>query len=188
MLLLALACSRNQPGEEPPPAALPPASTLNTPASGAEDRAVANTNDTAERAASPAAGSPSDRQGAVNEAARDADEAADRKDVADRDDAPATADRDNTAVNRRDRDDATKTPGDQKEGRSDLSITQQIRQNVMADDTLSFGAKNVKIITNGGRVTLRGTVDNDRERSRIEAAAKSVAGAGNVDNQIEVDK
>ena len=95
---------------------------------------------------------------------------------------------DNTKRNERDRHDAALTPGDQGNGESDLKITQRIRQAVMADDSLSFNAKNVKIITVGGKVTLRGPVKSDAERAAIETAAKSVAGAGQVDNQIEVKK
>lgn len=95
---------------------------------------------------------------------------------------------DNTKVNERDRNSAAQTPPDQRENESDLKITQQIRQAVMADDSLSFTAKNVKIITAGGKVTLRGPVKSDAERSAIEAAARKVAGANQVDNQIEVKK
>jgi hypothetical protein len=101
--------------------------------------------------------------------------------------APAAA-ADNTKRNERDRNDAALTSGDQNNNESDLKITQKIRQAVMGNDTLSFTAKNVKIITTGGKVTLRGPVKSDAERAAIEAAAKSVAGAGQVDNQIEVKK
>jgi osmotically-inducible protein OsmY len=58
----------------------------------------------------------------------------------------------------------------------------------MADDSLSFTAKNAKIITAGGRVTLRGVVKSDQERTSIAAAASKIVGAGNVDNQLEVKK
>jgi hyperosmotically inducible periplasmic protein len=102
------------------------------------------------------------------------------------DDQPAAPD--NTKVNERDRDAAALTPLDQRENESDLEITQRIRQAVMADDSLSFTAKNVKIITAGGKVTLRGPVKTDAERSAIEAAARKVAGQSRVDNQIEVKK
>ena len=100
---------------------------------------------------------------------------------------PSGAPPDNTKVNKRDNDSAALTPMDQGNGQSDLKITQQIRQAVMADGSLSFTAKNVKIITVKGKVTLRGPVNNDGERSAIEAAARKVAGA-QVDNQIEVKK
>jgi hyperosmotically inducible periplasmic protein len=95
---------------------------------------------------------------------------------------------DNTKVNERDTNTAAPTPGDQGNNQTDLKITQQIRQAVMADGALSFTAKNVKIITQNGKVTLRGPVKSEDERSRIEAAARKVAGAAQVDNQLEVKK
>ena len=55
----------------------------------------------------------------------------------------------------------------------------------MDDDSLSFTAKNVKIITQDGKVTLRGPVKSAQERSAIGVAAKKFA-AGRVDNQLEV--
>jgi hyperosmotically inducible periplasmic protein len=94
---------------------------------------------------------------------------------------------DNTKVNKRDTNSAALTPLDQGNNETDLKITQQIRQAVMDNGSLSFTAKNVKIITNGGKVTLRGPVKTEQERSAIDAAARKVAGA-QVDNQIEVKK
>jgi hyperosmotically inducible protein len=112
-----------------------------------------------------------------------------------RDPAPATADRksdtappraDNTKVNKRDADTDALTPIDQGESASDLKITQQIRKAIVGDGSLSFTAKNVKIITNNGKVTLRGPVNSAAERATIEAAARKVAGAGKVDSQLEI--
>jgi hypothetical protein len=105
-------------------------------------------------------------------------------------DAPAAADGppDNTKVNERDRNNGALTPMDQGGSEADRRTTQQIRQAVMADDTLSFTAKNVKIITLNGKVTLRGPVKTEQERSAIEAAARKVAGTAQVDNQLEVKK
>jgi len=93
---------------------------------------------------------------------------------------------DNTKVNQRDRNDQTLTPMDQGNNETDLKITQQIRKAVMGDKGLSFTAKNVKIITVGGKVTLRGPVKTAQERTAIEDAARKVAGVTQVDNQIEV--
>lgn len=103
-----------------------------------------------------------------------------------RPDAPVQPD--NTKVNKRDTDSAALTPMDQRNNETDLKITQEIRQAVMGNGSLSFTAKNVKIITQGGKVTLRGPVKTDQERSAIEAAARKVAGVNAVDNQIEVKK
>jgi hyperosmotically inducible protein len=93
---------------------------------------------------------------------------------------------DNTGRNVRDRGGETKTPGDQSESEADRTITQNIRKALTADDSLSTNAKNVKIITNDGVVTLRGPVNSQEEKAEIEAKAKQVAGVKNVDNQLEV--
>jgi hyperosmotically inducible protein len=80
------------------------------------------------------------------------------------------------------------TPLDQGESQADLDVTQKIRQAVVGNGSLSFNAKNVKIITRNGKVTLRGPVSSNEERNAVQAAAQKVAGAGNVDNQLEVKK
>jgi hyperosmotically inducible periplasmic protein len=93
---------------------------------------------------------------------------------------------DNTDKNERDRNPETVTPGDQGENEADLNVTQRIRQDVIADEALSMTAKNVKIITMEGVVTLRGPVDSDKERSQIAAIAQRAPGVKRVDNQLEV--
>lgn len=80
------------------------------------------------------------------------------------------------------------TPIDQSNTSSDLEITQQIRKQVIDDDALSFNAKNVKIITVGGKVTLRGPVESFEERTAVERAARAVPGVARVDNQLEVKR
>lgn len=99
---------------------------------------------------------------------------------------PAAVEADNSGRNVRDRDDATKTAGDQSENEQDRTITQNVRKAVSSDDTLSTDAKNVKIITSDGTVTLRGPVKNQKEKAEIEAKAKQIAGVKNVDNQLEI--
>ena len=106
--------------------------------------------------------------------------------------APAPAagtDADNTRVNTRDRSSAALTPMDQGSSAADRTITQQIRKDLMNDKSLSFTAKNVKVITINGKVTLRGPVKSEAERSAIEAAARRAAGGGaQVDSQLEISK
>ena len=92
---------------------------------------------------------------------------------------------DNTAVNARDRDTNTKTPIDQNENQSDIDITANIRKQVV-DTKMSVDAQNVKIITQDGKVTLRGPVKSADEKKKIEEIATSVAGAGKVDSHLEV--
>ena len=98
----------------------------------------------------------------------------------------AAVEPDNSGRNVRDRNDQNKTAGDQSESEADRTISQNIRQAVTADDSLSTNAKNVKIITNDGTVTLRGPVKSEKEKAEIEAKAKQVAGVKRVDNQLEV--
>lgn len=98
----------------------------------------------------------------------------------------ARAAADNTDVNERDRSRSAVTPMDQGESEADRTITQQIRQAVMRDKSLSFNAKNVKIITLNHQVTLRGPVKSAAERTAIESAAKQVAGVSSVENQLEI--
>ena len=91
----------------------------------------------------------------------------------------------NTGVNERDRDGSAVTPLDQGGGK-DRDITAEIRRNVMADGALGYDAKNAKIVTEGGKVTLRGPVKSAAERTSIEAKAKAAAGVVAVDNQLEI--
>ena len=93
---------------------------------------------------------------------------------------------DNSAVNERDRDPNAKTPIDQNENQRDVNITADIRKQVLAQDNMSINARNVKIITADGKVTLRGPVNSQEEKNVIDGIAKNVAGKDNVDNQIEV--
>ena len=98
----------------------------------------------------------------------------------------AQAPADNSGKNVRDRDEQTKTAGDQSENEADRTISQNIRKSLTADDSLSTNGKNVKVITMDGKVTLRGPVKNDQEKAAIAAKAQQVAGVKNVDNQLEI--
>ena len=93
---------------------------------------------------------------------------------------------DNTATNERDRSGENKTSGDQSNSSADLKITQVIRQALMKDGELSTIAKNIKIITANGQVTLRGPVKTAIEKAKIDQLAKSAAGGAQIDNQIDV--
>jgi hyperosmotically inducible protein len=95
---------------------------------------------------------------------------------------------DNTGRNERDDEPGNLTALDQSNSASDVDITQAIRKEVIANDALSFNAKNVKIITVSGKVTLRGPVESAKESSAIEKSARAVPGVVQVDNQIEVKR
>lgn len=98
---------------------------------------------------------------------------------------PDTVRKDNTQINQRDRSPAAKSPIDQNENQKDVDITASIRKRVV-DTDMSTNAKNSKIITQDGKVTLRGPVASDEEKKQIEQIAIDVAGTGNVDNKLEV--
>jgi len=90
---------------------------------------------------------------------------------------------DNTKNNK----DQTKPTADQqKMNSSDSAITQKIRKAIHDDTTLSTDAHNIKIITQNGKVSLRGPVKSDDEKNNLVAKAVSVAGPDNVTDQLEV--
>lgn len=100
---------------------------------------------------------------------------------------PMPAEVDNTGRNVRDRDEKTLTPGDQSNSAPDLDLTQKIRKGITSSDAMSVQARNVKVITQDGVVTLRGPVKTEQEKTTIESLAKS-AGATRIDNQLEIDR
>ena len=93
---------------------------------------------------------------------------------------------DNTKTNERDRSTETKTSGDQSNSSADLRITQAIRRALIKDRELSTTAKNIKVITANGQVTLRGPVESAQEKARVDQIAKSAAGSAQFDNQLDV--
>lgn len=93
---------------------------------------------------------------------------------------------DNSAVNTRDREPAAKTPIDQNENETDIKITADIRKRVLEQPDFSVNARNVKIITADGKVTLRGPVTTEAERDAINKIAHDIAGQDKVDSQLEV--
>ena len=93
---------------------------------------------------------------------------------------------DNTATNERDRSGETKTSGDQSNSSADLKITQAIRRALMKDRELSTTAKNIKVITANGQVTLRGPVKSAQEKAKVDQIARSAAGGAQIDDQLDV--
>jgi hypothetical protein len=100
---------------------------------------------------------------------------------------PLPAEADNTGRNVRDRDTNAVTPLDQSNSADDIELTQKIRNGITSDGAMSVQARNVKVISRDGFVTLRGPVETQQEKASIEALAKS-AGATRVDNQLEIDR
>lgn len=78
------------------------------------------------------------------------------------------------------------TAEQQKMNPPDRNITKQIRSAISKGKSLSTYAHNIKVITQGGKVTLKGPVRSEDEKAGIEAKAVAVVGAENVANQLEV--
>jgi len=93
---------------------------------------------------------------------------------------------DNTKVNKRDRQTNAVTADQQKNGKSDVQITADIRKALVDDKDLSTYAHNVKIVTRNGTVTLKGPVRSADEKKAIESKAEEVAGSGKVKSMISV--
>lgn len=90
---------------------------------------------------------------------------------------------DNTAHNK---DPITRANGDKAaQSGTDLDLTQKVRKTLVEDDTLSTNAHNVKVVAEGGVVTLTGPVDNDTERTKVVQLA-SAAGATGVVDHLEI--
>src|SRR5580700_7099262 len=103
---------------------------------------------------------------------------------------PATASHataaDNTKRNSSEQNENTETAEKQSNSKDDLALTQKIRQSVMKDGSLSMSAKNIKIIVQDGKITLKGPVDSQQEKDTIAAKAGEIAGKDKVENQLEV--
>lgn len=91
----------------------------------------------------------------------------------------------NTEINARDQDNLTLTPEDQKETEGDIKITAAIRQALVKKESLSVNAQNIKIITRNGVVTLRGSVESEAEKIKLQDIAKQTPGVIQVNNNLE---
>ena len=93
---------------------------------------------------------------------------------------------DNTKINQRDRSQKELTADQQGETKQDREITQKIRRALVNDKSLSTYAHNVKIITVGGMVTLKGPVRSEEEKRAVEEKAAQIAGNGNIKSEIGI--
>lgn len=92
---------------------------------------------------------------------------------------------DNSGINKRDRKEQTLTPMDQSGAKADRDITQAIRKSILNQE-LSMNAKNIKVITRNGEVTLRGPVENQSEIDKIVTQVKTVPGIKTLNNELEI--
>jgi len=78
------------------------------------------------------------------------------------------------------------TAENQSNTKSDTDVTIALRKSIMAEKGLSTDAQNIKIITRGKVVLLRGTVDSEDEKALISTLAEQTCGAKKFNNQLEV--
>ena len=93
---------------------------------------------------------------------------------------------DNTKANASDRNTDAKTPLDQSNDQDAIEVTAGIRRAVLEDSSLSTSAHNVKIVTNGNVVTLRGPVKSADEKQRVESLAVKAATGKQVRNELSI--
>jgi hyperosmotically inducible periplasmic protein len=99
---------------------------------------------------------------------------------------PTAVPPDNSKTNKVDPASNTATADTQSNAAADIDLTKRIRQSVVADKSLSTYAHNVKIVTNGGRVTLNGVVRSATEKSSVEMKAADIAGKENVTSDLKI--
>lgn len=93
---------------------------------------------------------------------------------------------DNSKVNKRDDTKDAVTAETQSNAKADLDLTRNIRREITQNKTMSIYARNIKIITRDGTVTLRGPVKSEEEKQSIDAIAKKLAGDAKVENKLEI--
>jgi len=93
---------------------------------------------------------------------------------------------DNSKMNMRDRADSTVTPMNQSNDSADVKLLAAVRRAIVDDEALSTKAHNVKVMVADGVVTLRGPVDNAKEKAKVAALAGKVSGVSRVDNQLDI--
>lgn len=89
--------------------------------------------------------------------------------------------------NTRDREMVVNSPYEQSESEADRALSQKIRQAIMSDSSLSSQAKNIKVTTEDGVVTLNGSVLNDKEKDMLIKKIKSMPGVQKVEDDLEVN-
>ena len=102
------------------------------------------------------------------------------------DDAVSSKSPDNTGVNVRDRTDATMTPIDQPNDAADIKTAAAVRRSIAADNSLSTLAHNVKLVASAGVVTLRGPVESEAEKAKVEKLAFAAHGVSIVHNELDI--
>ena len=92
---------------------------------------------------------------------------------------------DNTAQNEKEMRKDAVNPTDQGNSEKDVRITKDIRSSIM-DEDLSFNAKNIKIITRNGHVTLKGVVKSHDEHEAILRIVRNRVNTAEITDDLKV--
>lgn len=68
----------------------------------------------------------------------------------------------------------------------DRALTQKIRKSIRTDKFLSRRVRNIKILSQNGKVSLIGSVRSEQEKIAIDSKAIAVAGVDNVANELTI--
>jgi osmotically-inducible protein OsmY len=79
------------------------------------------------------------------------------------------------------------TAQDQSNAPGDLESTRKIRRKIVSHDDLSFAAKNIRVITVDGKVTLAGEVESEQEKKEIMEIARNEAGGAQITDNLQVE-
>lgn len=83
---------------------------------------------------------------------------------------------DNTKQNKYDTKANKPEPMDQDNDKASVKMVSDIRKDIMSKKGFSVNAQNIKIVDDKGTVYLRGPVDSDKEKSKLESIAKKYCG------------
>jgi osmotically-inducible protein OsmY len=97
----------------------------------------------------------------------------------------ARSELDNTEHHVRDKNNTMLRPKDQNETKIDIKTTSKIPQAVVRDKALFVAAQHAKIITRNGVVTLRGSVESEAKKMKLQQIIPQDKGVVQVDNQLE---
>ena len=90
-----------------------------------------------------------------------------------------------TEKNTQDSESETKKTMNPSTRENDRKITQKIRRAIISDDLLSADAKNIRILTMNGVVTLRGSVADSDEKRAIIRKTSNIQGVVKINNFLE---
>ena len=67
-----------------------------------------------------------------------------------------------------------------------MKETADVRKAIVADKSLSINAQNIKIITQNGLLTLRGTVNTSAEHDRVNQIVRETIGTRQYIDQLNI--